>query len=130
MKLLLDTHIVLWMLSGHERFPREVREAILTSEMVFVSAASFWEIAIKASLSGFSEMSLPDHWQREFQDQFKTFGVRWLPIDPEHCRVVQDLPFHHRDPFDRMLIAQAKVEGLAVASVDKAFRDYGVEIVC
>ena len=127
MELLLDTQILLWALSARLRIPAHMREAIESrSNVVFVSAASVWEVAIKASLgklevSGLDLTELPG-----FVD---ASGFDELPVVSRHALGVHDLPRHHRDPFDRMLIAQARAEGLTLVSVDPAFRADEVQLL-
>ncbi len=127
MELLLDTQILLWALSARSRIPAHMREAIESrTNTVFVSAASMWEIAIKASLgkleiSGLDLTELPG-----FVD---ASGFDELPLVSRHALGVHDLPRHHGDPFDRMLIAQARAERLTLVSVDPAFRAYEVSLL-
>ena len=127
MRLLLDTQIFLWFLSDESRIPAEAREAIESSEnSVLVSAASVWEIAIKASIGRLEivradVMRLPVLIDRAGFDE--------LPVLARHAVAVSALPMHHRDPFDRLLIAQARTEGLALVTMDPAIRRYDVEIL-
>jgi PIN domain nuclease of toxin-antitoxin system len=123
-KLLLDTHAVLWHLAGDQRLSETARAALLSPdhELMF-STASLWEIAIKVSLG---RLVLIDGWQDIVPRELTANQIRRLPIEPVHCMTVSSLPFHHRDPFDRMLIAQAMVEDLVVLSRDPSFRRYSV----
>jgi PIN domain nuclease of toxin-antitoxin system len=124
MKVLLDTHVFLWLMSGDSRLSQKARLAFLeTKNNLYLSAASFWEIGIKTSLG---KLSLKKGWLKVFEEQMKANTIQWLPIERSHCDQVSKLPFHHRDPFDRMLIAQARVEGLALVSSDPRFAEYGV----
>jgi PIN domain nuclease of toxin-antitoxin system len=124
MKALLDTHVFLWLMMGDDRLSQKAREAFLNPQnSIFLSAASFWEVGIKTSLG---KLSLKEGWLKGFEDQMKKNTIQWLPIERRHCEKVSILPFHHRDPFDRMLIAQALVEGLTLVSGDHRFADYGV----
>ncbi len=129
MRLLLDTNVLLWVFLGSARLSQSVREALLEADEVFVSMASFWEIAIKAGGRGFHDLDLPADWPEVFATKCHGAGVSILGIDLVHCRQLQQLPWHHRDPFDRMLIAQAMENRLVVATSDGAFRDYGIQVV-
>lgn len=122
MRLLLDTHIVLWSLSGSRRLNRPVRQAILTASEVFVSAASIWEAAIKASLGRLTvDADLPSSVSRA--------GFTMLPVTFAHAHAVGDLPLHHRDPFDRMLVAQALAERLTLVTADDELGAYDVPLL-
>ncbi len=125
MSLLLDTQALLWFVLDDTRLSNEARERItLTDTPVLVSSASLWEIAIKISLGKY-ELSKPfgEFWN----DQFNINKFTLLPITVSHAAQVVELPFHHRDPFDRLIIAQALVEGVSVAGNDAVFDKYGVE---
>jgi PIN domain nuclease of toxin-antitoxin system len=119
-KLLLDTHAALWWLSGDERFGAQA-EAHLTDagNQVLLSAAVVWEIAIKRALG---KLDAP----RELAPVLLGAGALPLPISLEHADRAGALPPHHRDPFDRMLLAQAIVEQAVLVSGDEALRPYGV----
>ena len=124
MKLLLDTHALLWFLAGEEKLSGVARALIEDKgNEVLVSSGSLWEIAIKVSL-GKLGMSVP------FEDAFPSLldanEIRILQISPGHLRKVVALPFHHRDPFDRLLAAQAIADELSIVSRDPAFDAYGV----
>jgi PIN domain nuclease of toxin-antitoxin system len=116
---LVDSHALLWFLAGDERLGASNRGRI--EEGATVSAASIWEIGIKAALG---KLDAPD----DLPDRVLDFGFDLLPITAEHGWRVKLLPFHHRDPFDRMLIAQAQVEELAILTVDPAFASYDVAV--
>ena len=122
MNLLLDTHVLLWWLAG-DPIAREVRDRIADPEtLVVVSAASVWEIAIKQALGKIRfDGSMVDHVER----------VRFepLPMSLAHAERAGHLPPHHRDPFDRMLIAQAQLEGLTVVTRDSVFDAYEVDVL-
>jgi PIN domain nuclease of toxin-antitoxin system len=123
LKLLLDTHAALWFLSGDERLSDGARRQLLDAgNRVLLSAAVVWEISIKRSLG---KLVVPD----EYVPLLLGAGVHPLPVSVAHAAAVQGLPPHHRDPFDRMLVAQASVEGAAVVSRDEALRPYGVTLV-
>ena len=124
MALLLNTHAFLWWIAGNERMPIPTRKAIGGSELdVFVSAASAWEIAIKHSLGKLPEAeSLADDIAGNIVEQ----GFSPLPITVRHAERAGRLPLHHRDPFDRVLIAQAHVDGLTLISNEALFDRYDV----
>lgn len=120
--VLLDTHIVLWAFDGDARLSHNYRSILTSDRTLYVSAASVWEMAIKISLGKL----------RAFDDLTGTLrraGYEILAVSSEHAEVVARLPLHHRDPFDRLLIAQAIVEGLPVMTADPAFRLYDVVVV-
>ncbi len=124
MKLLLDTHTLLWFIAGSASLSAYARSLIedIANEK-FVSIASIWETAIKISIG---KMSLSAPFDVLFPHQLKINGFELLPIKIEHTSVVTNLPFHHRDPFDRLLIAQAIEEKMSLASADARFDDYGI----
>jgi PIN domain nuclease of toxin-antitoxin system len=120
--LLLDTHAFLWWRLNDRRLKSEARRAIATSEQVRVSAASAWEVAIKAALGRL-------HLADPFATLVERSGFDPLPITFAHAARVATLPNHHADPFDRMLVAQAQDEGLAIVTHDRAFEPYAVPVV-
>jgi PIN domain nuclease of toxin-antitoxin system len=123
LKLLLDTHAALWFLSGDERLgANAARHLTDDSNRVLLSAAVVWEVAVKRS-SG--KLVAPD----EYLPLLLGAGVQGLAVSIDHAAAVERLPWHHRDPFDRMLVAQASVEGAALVSGDEALRPYGIPIV-
>jgi len=125
MTVLLDTQAFLWWVAGDSRLSKRGRETIAISECL-LSLASCWEMAIKASLG---KLTVPRSIDRFIQRQLEVNGFGLLPISLEHTAAVADLPFHHRDPFDRLLAAQARHEAIAVVSSDPVFRKYGVKRV-
>jgi len=119
--LLLDTHVFLWWISKPSRLSDEVKAAIADpGAMVYLSAASAWEISIKRALG---RLDLRDE---EFQYGMQESGFTGLSVTTDHGLVAGNLPPHHRDPFDRMLVAQATAEGLRLVTHDKKFAAYGV----
>ena len=122
MNLLLDTHLLLWAASEPERFSVKARALLLepANQLIF-SSASLWEISIKRSLKR-SDFSVDP---RRLWRMLLINGYRELPITSEHTIAVNDLPSLHKDPFDRILVAQARVEGLLLLTVDKAVAKYG-----
>ena len=124
MNLLLDTHVFLWWVDG-DPLPAPAFNAICNPDnTVWLSAASAWEMTIKATLG---KLRLPDRAARfvEQQRELNLFGG--LPIEPAALDILQDLPFHHRDPFDRLLIAQAISLDHTLVSADGAFEPYPVK---
>jgi PIN domain nuclease of toxin-antitoxin system len=117
-RLLLDTHVLLWWDEG-ERLDPQARHAIEAATEVFVSAVSAWEIAIKTALGRLDPV-------RTVAEAIEECGFQELPVTVRHAAAVAGLPFHHRDPFDRLLVAQAKVEQLTVVTRDPTFRRYRV----
>ena len=127
MKVLLDTHTFLWWIIDHPKLSSRVREIIGDgNNELFVSAASGWEIAIKAQLG---RLQLPDEPQRFILEQLSLNAIQSLPIKISHALHVFSLPNHHRDPFDRILISQAQLEGLPILTADPQIALYPVEII-
>ena len=122
MNLLLDTHAVIWFLDGRDELQREAREAIEVADRVYVSAASIWELATKVARGRLDAPS-------DFPARLVDLGMLPLALEWEHARVAGGLPLHHRDPFDRMLVAQAIVERLTIVTRDEAIRRYPVPII-
>jgi PIN domain nuclease of toxin-antitoxin system len=123
LKLLLDTHAALWWLAADPRFSATARSHVLRAgNEVFLSAAVAWEIAVKRSLG---KLEAPVDWQA----RLLAAGARELPITLAHAAGVEHLRWHHRDPFDRLLVAQATAEAAALVSADEALRPYGVQMV-
>lgn len=126
-RLLLDTHTLLWWLSGDRRLSDAARGAIAHEyAVVFVSAASAWEIASKVRLGKLDD---PHGVMDSLTAHVRAQGFRELAITWEHGRRAGKLPGPHKDPFDRMLIAQAQIDSLAIVSNEEAFAPYGVERV-
>ena len=126
MKWIVDTHAFLWFVAGQDRLgPDALKIMAANDSELYLSAGSVWEMAIKVSLG-----------RLQLQDPFETFltermeeGVRWLPVELKHLFSVASLPFHHRDPFDRLIIAQALCEELPILTRDPIFKAYGVHTV-
>lgn len=124
MRLLLDTHALLWFLLNDARLSGNARSLITApANDVFVSPASYWEIAIKISLGKYT---LEEDFAEFMESQIVENELTLLPITVKHAAVVATLPFHHRDPFDRLLIAQAMTEDVPLLSADPAFDLYDV----
>jgi len=125
MRILLDSHTLLWYLMGDARLSVKARQAIDDiANLKLVSAASIWEIAIKVSLG---KLTLSEPFDPFIPRQIKQNGFGILSIDISHSATLTALPFHHRDPFDRMLIAQSLVEQIPVVGMDTAFDAYAVQ---
>jgi len=121
MRLLLDTHIALWAVTGSRRLSTKAKQIILEAEEVNVSAATLWEIAIKHGL-GRGDMPVSTG---QALLAFRDAGYMLLPVKPEHATRVEDLPAIHSDPFDRLLVAQAQFEPMAVMTSDRMVALYG-----
>ena len=121
-RLLLDTHVFLWWRGEPPKLSSKVRSSIATADIVFVSAVSAWEAAIKISLG---RLELPD----KVEVGVLASGFEKLAITFSHAERAGGLPPHHRDPFDRMLVAQAQTEGLTLVTHDRLLEPYDVEIL-
>ncbi len=123
MNLLLDTHIALWWLGDTPELPDAVREVVQDADnVVYISAATIWEIAIKRALG---KLEVGDEYLTEIAEQ----GFVELPIRWQHAQRVEALPMLHRDPFDRLLIAQAQTLGLTLVTTDALIRKYSVSVL-
>jgi PIN domain nuclease of toxin-antitoxin system len=123
-RLLVDTNVVVWLLLGDRARVSDVARQTLEDERnrVAVSAATVWEIAVKRSVG---KLTIEDGWARALT----RLGFDALPVTAVHAEAVERLPWHHRDPFDRLLIAQATAERLEVVSADRRLAAYGVDVV-
>ena len=122
MRVLLDTHLLLWALAAPAKLPAAARTRIEAAE-VYVSAASIWEISIKSALGKLEADP------QEVLTAIAPAGFSLLPITGEHAAKVRELPPLHKDPFDRMLVAQAQLEGLTIVTRDSQFQAYGVPVL-
>lgn len=126
MNLLLDTHTLLWFLLDSPKLPPSTRAVLQDlSNPTFVSTVSLWEIALKHSLGRLELRTEPER----FFDLVGESGFKLLPIDTTHIIGITKLALHHQDPFDRMLIAQAVVEGLFIVTKDRMFSQYHVPLL-
>jgi PIN domain nuclease of toxin-antitoxin system len=124
MSYLLDTHAYLWWALGDPRLSRPARAAIEAREKgLYLSAASVWELALKHAIG---KLVLKGPLARIAIEEPARNGIRSLDITREHACRTGELPLHHRDPFDRLLVAQAQLEGLTLITADPAFSDYDV----
>lgn len=128
MKILLDTHIFLWIFTEPERFSRKARKYVENSDTsdFFLSDVSAWEASIKF---GLGKLRLPEPPEVFFASRVRRAGYRHLRIDLDHVTHVHKLPTIHRDPFDRLLISQADVEGITILSDDPIFQEYDVKVM-
>jgi PIN domain nuclease of toxin-antitoxin system len=127
MRVLLDTQVWLWMLAAPDRLSTESRALLVAAENeLLLSAASAWEIAIK---HGLGKLQLPESPAEYVPRMMVHTSVTPLPVHHRHALHVAELPEHHRDPFDRLLIAQAQVERVPIISADRHFRQYDIEVL-
>ena len=127
MKLLLDMHVLLWCATEPSRLRDAARDVIEDgSSDVYVSAVTAWEIAIKQSLG---KLELPQPAELWVPDVLRTSGFEAAPVEPTAALRVRALPFHHRDPFDRLLIAHALEDGYSIVTHDPKFEPYGVGVI-
>lgn len=127
MKLLLDTHALLWWVWDSAKLGKQARSLIRSDDtLIWVSAASIWEVSIKAPLGRLDR--LPP-FEEELRIELERSDFRPLPITFDHARAVSKLPLHHRDLFDRMLIAQARCEELTLLTADPAIASYDVRTI-
>lgn len=124
MRVLLDTHTFLWWANDDPRLSAHARQGIGDATDAFLSIASCWEIAIKVSRN---KLTLPKPIDRLVPEQLGLNGFQLLQVDLDDVARVATLPFHHRDPFDRLLVAQALDDELTVVSADPIFQKYGVK---
>jgi PIN domain nuclease of toxin-antitoxin system len=127
MKVLLDTHVVLWMCGDGKRLSPAAADTILSPRnKLYCSVVSWWEIAIKV---GLGKLDISEDWATAIKRELRHNGVDWLALTPDHCERLPRMPFHHRDPFDRMLIAQAEAEGFSILTADAQFAAYGTSVI-
>jgi PIN domain nuclease of toxin-antitoxin system len=119
MRLLLDTHLFLWVTGDSRKLKADVRRQLVQAREVYVSAASIWELAIKVRLGRIQGNPL------DMAAAIEASGFIELPVTSQHAARVASLPLHHRDPFDRMLVAQALTEPLLLLTADDALAAYG-----
>jgi len=128
MKLLLDTHIFLWLNSHPEKLSEKILEACSnTNNQLYLSHVSPWEIMIKQQLG---KLSLDATLSKLVETQIDQNNMQILPIKLKHIYALNTLPAIHKDPFDRLLIAQAGIESMTLVSVDKNIQQYAIEVIC
>ncbi len=122
-RYLIDTHILIWWLDGSNKLGAEVRDILKSgSNAIYLSSGAVWEMAIKESIG---RLEVP----HDLEEVLRQEGIEVLPIKASHALAVATLPQHHRDPFDRIQIVQAQLEGLTLISRDEAFGQYDVELI-
>jgi PIN domain nuclease of toxin-antitoxin system len=125
MRVLIDTHIFIWYIQNSERLPSSVATYINDGKNdILLSIASVWEMAIKQS-TGKLNLGIP--YASFIEEQMRLNSMELLPLRLDHLEVVTTMPFHHRDPFDRLLIAQAMLEDIVIISADSIFSSYPVQ---
>ncbi len=125
MRVLLDTHILLWCLQGSKKLPAQAADIVQSADEVYASVVSLWEIAIKYSLGKLNM----DIEFAELEKAIVVSGYEYLPVEAVHTVQLVELPFLHRDPFDRMLVAQSIVEPLRLVTSDTQLARYGNTII-
>ncbi len=120
--MLIDAHALLWFVAGNGKRIGKALRARIEAEAMMVSTATLWEIGIKV---GLGKLEAPD----DLPARVEQLGFESLPVTADHAWQVRDLPSHHRDPFDRLLIAQAQVERLPILTADPSFDAYDVTVV-
>jgi PIN domain nuclease of toxin-antitoxin system len=120
--ILLDSHILIWLDTGNERLPPDLLQTLRKSEQRFLSAATAWELSLKQA-AGKLKLATP------VSAMMQTFGLQELPVTMRHGERAASLPLHHRDPFDRMLVAQALEEEMVLVTADGRLAQYGVPVL-
>ncbi len=123
-RLLLDTNAFLYFINNDPALSETARNLLESEIDLLISAVCLWEIAIKFSIG---KLSLPDSFGNFIPSQIQRNDIEILPVTLPHLEKVSTLPFHHKDPFDRLIIAQSTVENLPIISSDAAFNSYGIE---
>ena len=127
MKAILDTHTLLWLVDRPEKLPEKVSSFCENeNNELYISIASFWELSIKISIG---KIELDNNALIQLKKWCDKNAVTILPISILHCNQVQTLPFHHRDPFDRLIIAQAICDKLSILTIDEYFPKYDIDII-
>jgi PIN domain nuclease of toxin-antitoxin system len=121
-RLLVDSHVALWWLEGNDKLGPDTRRLLESADEVFFSAATPWELGIKRALG---KLDFPD----DLADALVAGGFTELPVSASHGELAASLPPHHHDPFDRMLIAQARAEALVLVTADRAMQPYDLELI-
>ena len=128
MKALLDTHVFLWWCLEDARISAPAEKIIRTgANQLFLSAASVWEMVVKCQLG---KLELPKSSDRFITEELAKNRIQTLPIEASHALRLTSLPLRHKDPFDRILIAQSLTEGMPVITGDSAFGKYDVDVIC
>ena len=126
MSILIDTQILIWLFGLTDNLPKPIDKILKNSKNeIFVSAVSIWEIAIKKSIG---KLTFPFEL-KDIQKEIEKLNIKILNIKSEHLIKVAELPFHHKDPFDRLIISQAIIEKFPIISGDRNFKKYKCEII-
>lgn len=127
MKLLLDTHTFLWFVNDNPKLSDHLKDLIEdTNNVSYLSVASLWEMSIKFNLG---KLTLDPNYEEFVEREVTTSTIQLLNIELEHLRINATIPFHHRDPFDRLIIAQSIAEDIPIVTVDSAFDKYEVSLI-
>ena len=127
MDILLDTQVLLWSISGDTRLSEQGRSVFLDpTNNLYFSMAGYWEIAIKVSIG---KLELDNRWPVIIDKEMRSNFIKFMPVTQEHCNLLSKLPFHHRDPFDRMMIAQTILGKMTLLSADCQLEKYDVEVL-
>lgn len=127
MNNLLDTHVIIWFINGEDKISNSARNAIESKTSInYVSIASLWEMAIKISIG---KLELKTSFS-EIINQFSINNFQLLPISAEDTLLISKLPFHHRDPFDRLMVAQCINNNLTLISKDSFLKEYSINLIC
>lgn len=127
MKLLLDTHTFLWFVNDNPKLGDYLKDLIEdTNNISYLSVVSLWEMSIKFNLG---KLTLDPNYEEFIEREVTTSVIQLLNIELEHLRINATLPFHHRDPFDRLIIAQSMAENIPIVSVDSAFDKYSATLI-
>ena len=127
MKLLLDSHVFVWMHDAPQKLSRTVTNKITdATNQIYLSVASVWELQIKIKLGGFS---FSDKFETVIRQQQETNFLQILPVELSHALHLENLPLHHKDPFDRLLISQSVVENMTLVSADKRLSAYDLNLL-
>ena len=127
MKLLLDTHIFLWFVNDNPKLSNHLKDLIEDRDnVIYLSVASLWEMSIKFNLG---KLALDPNYKEFIEREITTSTIQLLNIELEHLKINAAIPFHHRDPFDRIIISQSIAEDIPVISVDSAFNKYSLTLI-
>ena len=127
MRLLLDTHTFLWFVNDNPKLSNRLKELIEdTNNVSYLSVASLWEISIKFNLG---KLTLDPNYEEFIEREVTTSTIQLLNIELEHLRINATLPFHHRDPFDRLIITQSIAENIPIVTLDSAFDKYSATLI-
>jgi PIN domain nuclease of toxin-antitoxin system len=127
LRALIDTQVIIWMATGAEsQLSSAAQRCFQTADELVLSMVSYWELAIKRAIN---KVRWDQREAEAFERGLRENQIQEIPIRRSHCEQIAHLPLHHRDPFDRMLIAQAQVEGLSIITADRRFKKYGVTVV-